>query len=203
MRDARWEISCRTPGIESNACRARQKRWRGSTANDSQPTLLTGVQADEQEFKTLAPGHRVLHLATHGFFLDEACDSGPATKDARSTRSVHRENPLRLSGLAFVGANRHEPPAQGEDDGILTSEEISTVDLRAVDWVVLSACDTGVGDVRPGEGVFGLRRAFSIAGARSLVMSLWPVEDASARQWMAALYDARFARGMSTAKASV
>ncbi|MGH7725630.1 MAG: CHAT domain-containing protein [Candidatus Eiseniibacteriota bacterium] len=159
------------------------KHWRTST-DGSKTTLLLGAQAGEEEFKTLAPGHRVLHLATHGFFVGDQCE----------------ESPLRISGLAFAGANRHALPAPGEDDGILTSEEISMVDLRAVDWVVLSACDTGVGDVRPGEGVFGLRRAFSIAGARSLVMSLWPVEDAAARQWMAALYEARFARGLSTAE---
>jgi CHAT domain-containing protein len=87
------------------------------------------------------------------------------------------------------------------DDGILTAEEIAALDLRGVSWAVLSACDTGVGTIRAGEGVLGLRRAFEVAGVRSVIMSLWPVDDEAARLWMASLYAARLDRGASTAEA--
>jgi CHAT domain-containing protein len=99
-----------------------------------------------------------------------------------------RENPLRLAGLVLAGANRREGSAPGHDDGILTAEEISALDLRGVSWAVLSACDTGLGDLRAGEGVFGLRRAFRLAGAQTVIMSLWSVEDAATRDWMRDLY---------------
>jgi CHAT domain-containing protein len=99
------------------------------------------------------------------------------------------------------GANRRRTAAPDEEDGILTAEEIAALDLRGLDWAVLSGCDTGVGEVRAGEGVFGLRRAFQIAGARTVIMSLWPVEDEDTRRWMTSVYDHRFARGAGTAEA--
>jgi CHAT domain-containing protein len=111
------------------------------------------------------------------------------------------ENPLLSSGLALAGANHRAAADPAGEDGILTAEEIASLDLGAAQWVVLSACDTGVGDVRAGEGVLGLQRAFRIAGARSLVLSLWPVEDAAARSWMNHLYEQRFDRGLDTAAA--
>ena len=83
------------------------------------------------------------------------------------------------------------PASGGKEDGILTAEEIALLDLRAVRWAVLSACATGQGPLEPGEGVLGLRRAFQIAGAGTLIVSLWPVEDEATRHWMRALYDAR------------
>jgi CHAT domain-containing protein len=109
----------------------------------------------------------------------------------------------------MAGANRRQEAGPDEDDGILTADEISMLDLRGTQWAVLSACDTGLGEVRVGEGVFGLRRAFQLAGAHTVIMSLWPVEDEAARAWMASLYryrcDAslealrqRRARGLST-----
>jgi hypothetical protein len=110
------------------------------------------------------------------------------------------ESPLLRSGLALAGADRREQTAEGEDDGILTAEEIAAMDLSGVEWAVLSACDTGLGEVEAGEGVVGLRRAFQIAGVRTLIMSLWSVDDESTRRWMTALYDARLRKGMSTAE---
>ena len=83
---------------------------------------------------------------------------------------------------------------------MLTAGEIAMLPLQGVGWVVLSACDTGVGTIRNGEGVFGLRRAFRIAGARTLIMSLWSVEDRSTRTFMQALYEARLVDGASTAE---
>ena len=84
-----------------------------------------------------------------------------------------------------------------EDDGILTAEEIATLDLHGTEWAVLSACDTGLARCG-GEGVFGLRRAFQLAGARTVIMSLWPVEDEATRQSMTSLYRHRFSERKST-----
>ena len=102
------------------------------------------------------------------------------------------ENPLLRAGLAFAGANHRQLAAPDEEDGLLTAEEVTAVDLSGVEWAVLSACESGLGEVQSGEGILGLRRAFSIAGARTLVMSLWPVEDSASRDWMRLLYLHRF-----------
>jgi hypothetical protein len=170
---------------------------------------LTGAAANEAEFKEQASGRRVLHLATHGFFLAGRCPS--ALESARGVGGVKAvaqdepppvtgDNPLLLSGLALAGANHRAKAGPEEDDGILTAEEIAAMNLSGVEWAVLSACETGVGKVEAGEGVFGLRRAFQMAGAGTLIMSLWSVEDESARQWMRALYEGRLVKKLSTAE---
>jgi len=170
---------------------------------------LTGAAASEAAFKEQASGRRVLHLATHGFFLAGRCPS--ALESARGVGGVKAavqdepppvtgDNPLLLSGLALAGANHRAQAGPEEDDGILTAEEIAAMNLSGVEWAVLSACETGVGKVEAGEGVFGLRRAFQMAGAGTLIMSLWSVEDESARQWMAALYEGRLVKKLSTAE---
>jgi CHAT domain-containing protein len=157
-------------------------------------TELRRSAAGEAAFKRDAPGKRVLHLATHGFFLG-GCPSG------LDSGSVRGENPLLLSGVALAGANlRHTASARSED-GILTAEEIAAMDLAGVEWAVLSACETGLGELKAGEGVFGLRRAFQVAGARTVIMSLWPVDDSLTRQWMTTLYSERFLRHRGTAEA--
>jgi CHAT domain-containing protein len=145
----------------------------------------------------------VLHLATHGFFLGGICAPAlPASARARAHDAAAGldpgENPLLLAGFALTGANRRQAAGADQEDGILTAEEIAALDLRGVEWAVLSACDTGVGETRAGEGVFGLRRAFQVAGARTVIMSLWPVEDEDTRRWMTSLYERRFARGLDT-----
>ena len=172
------------------------------------PLVLVRGDADEAGFKRLAPGRRYLHLATHGFYLDADCvrmRSGARVRGLGAPTAISRarrddENPLLLSGIALAGANRGAPGS--EEDGILTAEEVVSMDLSGVDWAVLSACKTGVGAIHTGEGIFGLRRAFRIAGARTLISSLWPVEDNATRKWMVALYRARFASGLSTAAAA-
>jgi CHAT domain-containing protein len=111
------------------------------------------------------------------------------------------ENPLVLSGLALAGANRRAAAGPNDEDGILTAEEVAGLNLEGVEWTVLSACDTGLGEVRVGEGVFGLRRAFQVAGVRTVIMSLWPVEDQSALDWMRALYSGRLQKHLATAEA--
>jgi CHAT domain-containing protein len=137
-------------------------------------TLLTGRRATKAILQQVtAP--RILHIASHGFFLEQY-DEGPAAADG---------NPLLRSGLAFAGANlTHDGPG----NGILTALEASALDLWGTKLVTLSACDTGIGEVRNGEGVYGLRRAFVLAGAETLVMSLWPVSDYIARDAMVAYY---------------
>jgi CHAT domain-containing protein len=183
-------------------------------ASNSHTLDLREAAASEAALKRFAPEHRVLHLATHGFFLGGQCESaldgvrgigglapGPGTPQAAGTRPVAGENPLVLSGLALAGANHRTAAGDGEEDGILTAEEIASLDLSGAEWAVLSACETGVGDIRVGEGVFGLRRAFQVAGVGTLIMSLWSVDDEATRSWMEALYSGRLARGLDTAEA--
>ena len=175
--------------------------------------VLVGRDANERTFKSEASRYGVLHLATHGFFLGDPCD--PPRTGARGTRAVgglttasssvveavRRENPLLLSGLALAGANRRASARPDDDDGILTAEEVASLNLSGVEWAVLSACGTGLGAIKAGEGVFGLRRAFQVAGARTVIMSLWSVDDQATRAWMVALYDGRFQKHLSTAEA--
>ena len=208
--------------VEAAAVANLWKRLRAEiSSTEDSATVLTGTNATESAFKTLGGNHRVLHLATHGFFLGGGCvpsaagtravgglvsphsaaDSTPPSL-AASARTSSLENPLMLSGLAFAGANLRAQAVPGEDDGILTAEEVTSMNLEGVEWVVLSACDTGLGTVTAGEGVLGLRRAFQIAGAHTVIMSLWAVEDgASTRQWMEALYRARLGDHLDTADA--
>jgi CHAT domain-containing protein len=177
--------------------------------------VYLGADATEAALRRVAPRAAILHLATHGFFLSADCDrsgtTAPGTGDTRGIGglAVRRDPdsrvvapPLLRAGLVLAGANRRGPDTDAEEDGILLADEILGLDLPAGAWVVLSACDTGVGQAQVGEGVLGLRRAFAIAGARTLVMSLWSVEDESTRIWMRELYRARFGEGASTAQAA-
>lgn len=137
-------------------------------------TLLTGRRASKAALEDLhAPA--ILHIASHGFFL----------VDAGAAAAVLAQNPLLRSGLALAGANL---PDRARGSGILTAAEAASLDLWGTHLVTLSACDTGLGEVRNGEGVYGLRRAFMLAGAESLVMSLWPVSDSVARDTMVGYY---------------
>ncbi|HEX5032144.1 MAG TPA: CHAT domain-containing tetratricopeptide repeat protein [Candidatus Eisenbacteria bacterium] len=172
-------------------------------------TVLIGARADELSFKKDAPGHRVLHLATHGFFLGGDCETVmPKSRGIGGTSPVGNRplvkrpvNPTQLSGLALAGANERATVGPDSEDGILTAEEIASLNLSGTDWAVLSACDTGRGKIQVGEGVLGLRRAFQVAGARTVIMSLWAVDDASTREWMEALYHGRVVEKLDTADA--
>jgi CHAT domain-containing protein len=175
--------------------------------------FLNGAAASEASFKRGAPGRQILHVATHGFFLGGDCaPSAPASPTSRGFKIVEAGEPVRaaavgpvspllLSGLALAGANLRALSTESEEDGVLTAEEIAGLDLNGVDWAVLSACDTGVGAIQAGEGVSGLRRAIQLAGVRTLVMSLWPVDDEATRQWMSAIYRARLVDRLDTAAA--
>jgi CHAT domain-containing protein len=120
----------------------------------------------------------------------------------RSVDDLTAENPLALAGLALAHANsRRAGDALDSDDGILTAEEVAGMNLQGTQWVVLSACDTGLGEIKSGEGVFGLRRAFQIAGARTVIMSLWSVQDDATAQWMRLLYEARLREKVDSSEA--
>jgi CHAT domain-containing protein/tetratricopeptide (TPR) repeat protein len=205
--------------------------WESGAQPAETALRLRGPTAGEEAVKRLAPGRRIVHLATHGFVLGGACAAAatgargigglrPRSTSADVGRSIRRlddawmrppgaatladeavDNPLLRSGLALAGANRRDEASEGEDDGILTADEVAAMDLEGVEWAVLSACDTGIGEAHAGEGVFGLRRAFLVAGARTVVTSLWTVRDEVVRAWSEALYRARFHDGLDTAAA--
>lgn len=161
---------------ELNAIGASWKRWNSGEILDT----LTGPDATRESFLEAAPRNRVLHVATHAFVLDSKCGGG---------------NPLLRSGLVFAGANR------GRASAILTAQQIASIDLSGVDLAVLSACNTGSGELTDGEGVLGLERAFRIAGARSVVMTLWPVDDTVTGSYMRTLYSELLAHRASTTDA--
>lgn len=162
-----------------------------SKHQSGQVTVLLDEEASEQSLRTLVQGFRVVHIATHGFFLDGSCRL--ATRQTRGVGGLsgkHREkrpNRLALSGLALSGANRRHL-ARGDHDGILTAEELASLDLSAAELVVLSACDTGVGDFRTNEGVFGLKRALKLAGSQRVMLSHWAVDDEATGAYMKAFY---------------
>jgi CHAT domain-containing protein len=144
----------------------------------------------------------ILHLATHGFFLGECGLQAAAlvrSADLSDSRVCRRYQPLLLAGLAFAGANVAR--RSSNDTGILTAEEVSALNLQGTEWAVLSACDTGLGQTTSGEGVLGLRRAFQVAGVKTIIMSLWSVEDRATQDWMVALYRARLLDRLDTIQA--
>src|SRR5262249_16289133 len=151
--------------------------------------VRTGGDATEEALRRAGSGKTMFHLSTHAFFLDEAC---PATVGLEVPSEVQGElhqvvlampdtalTGLFLSGMALASANHRGETDRGDtlEDGILTAEEISSLDLSGVECVVLSACDTGLGKILPGEGILGLQRAFLEAGARAMAVSLWRVQD--------------------------
>lgn len=137
---------------------------------------LSGYKASEESFKALSGKQQnIVHLATHGFYRNDSTI----------------QDPLEKCGLYFMGANARTlgiaQDIQDAEDGIVTAKDISLMDLQDADLVVLSACETGLGDVT-GEGVFGLQRAFKMAGAKTLIMSLWQVDDRATQMLMTAFY---------------
>jgi CHAT domain-containing protein len=151
--------------------------------------LLTQAMATEANVKHLH-GPRILHIATHGFFLtDQELPIGSPGVEGLFHHQASvplEENPLLRSGLALAGANLRRSGEQ--EDGILTAAEVAQMDLRGTQLVVLSACETGVGDVQNGEGVYGLRRDLVLAGAETQVASLWKVEDDATKDLMVEYY---------------
>ena len=158
-------------------------------------SLTQGDLATEEAFKEIGedrPSPRVLHIATHGFFFPDPVDSLKRNLlDNREAIFKTSDNPMIRSGLVLAGANHTwsgEEPYEGMEDGILTAYEISQMNLRNTELVVLSACETGLGDIKGNEGVYGLQRAFKMAGAKYLVMSLWEVPDRETQTFMTQFY---------------
>jgi CHAT domain-containing protein/Flp pilus assembly protein TadD len=156
--------------------------------------LYTGKQATE-EILIQSVGPRILHIATHGFFLSDLQfqflinDAYPfygSNVAFDRSKEIVEFNPLLRSGIILAGANHSIK--KGSSHGIVTAEEILGMNLRGTEMVVLSACDTGLGDIQAGEGVFGLRRAFSQVGAKSVVMSMWSVPDRETKELMIQFY---------------
>lgn len=173
--------------------------------------LAAGPDARKSQFVAVQLP-RLLHVATHGFFQERTGHDGSRTGGAsalgagahlaRLRRMARAEDPMLRSGLALAGANTW---AQGGSsatttEGVLTAADVLGLDLLDTELVVLSACDTGLGEIRTGDGVYGLRRAFTVAGAKTLVMGLWKVPDEQTQSMMTDFYE-RLLRGESRADA--
>jgi CHAT domain-containing protein len=162
----------------------------------SRPVIARrGSEASSTQLLADLPKARWAHLATHGFFADAhfrsvlQIDEKAFERGRRGERiAPGARNPLVLSGLVLAGANRPVKDLQQEDGGILTAEAIASLPLQNLELVVLSACETGLGEVAGGEGVFGLQRAFHMAGAHNVIASLWKVNDEATGALMALLY---------------
>lgn len=182
---------------------------------------LRGSAATEEAFRHWAPQAAILHIATHGFFAGEdsqsalarsAADAGTIDDEAGAGAeelSLVGYSPGLLSGLVLAGAN--DPPqlpadaadaASIPDDGYLTADEIATLRLTGAQLVILSACDSGLGETAGGEGMLGIQRAFQVAGARTTISSLWKVSDEATRRIMEEFYRNYLgAKGMTPAQA--
>jgi CHAT domain-containing protein len=154
--------------------------------------LLLGPDAQERQFKSIRHPRAVM-LCTHGFYLAESKERG-------GEQTALPDNPLLRCGLLFAGCNRRGLLGSAEDDGVLTGLEIVSTDLRGTQLVVLSACDTAVGQVTSGEGVAGLRQAFQLAGAETVLGSLWSVPDKETEQLMSEFWK-QLVRSRSTSDA--
>jgi CHAT domain-containing protein/Tfp pilus assembly protein PilF len=170
---------------------------------------LRSASATEEAFRQMAPKHRYLHLATHGYFAPPELKSalGPTGKksplgeiDRLGGAGVAGWHPGLLSGIVLAGANIRPAPT-GHDDGILTALEVAELDLSGVELAVLSACETGLGEVAGGEGLLGLQRAFQVAGADSVIASLWKVDDEPTRALMARFYENLWRKNQPPAQA--
>ena len=169
--------------------------------------LFEGDMGNEESFKALSGGNTdIIHLATHGYFLEgEKADMNDFMQSLSSLARQKTDSvidPLLRSGLILSGGNNawlgKEVP-KGIEDGVLTALEISTMNLSGTDMVVMSACETGLGDITS-DGVFGLQRAFKMSGVQTLVMSLWKVDDNATSLMMQTFYE-HLLTGMSKREA--
>ncbi len=165
------------------------------SSNQKSYSVLIGREATEVNFKKLSGNSpNILHIATHGFFYENIDRKPMYGILALNTEDRYRlaDDPLLRSGIILAGANyawKNGSNPNEEEDGILSAMEISNLDLSNTDMVVLSACETGLGDIDGSEGVYGLQRAFKMAGVDIIVMSLWQVPDAETAEFMNLFYE--------------
>jgi CHAT domain-containing protein len=152
--------------------------------------IYTNKQASEDNLKKLS-NPDILHIATHGFFLADVHTTNEDDKMAGQSREVQIENPLLRCGLLLADAQDglKNGEQEGKENGVLTAQEAMNLNLDHTDLVVLSACETGLGEIVNGEGVFGLQRAFQTAGAKTVLMSLWKVDDTATQEMMSLFYE--------------
>lgn len=155
-----------------------------------QVSQLMQNDATEKNVKALN-GPALVHIATHGYFLKDADEAAGSVFGVNAENASN--NPLLRSGLILAGAGRTITGSGGvdiasNDNGVLTAYEAMNLNLEGTNLVILSACETGLGDVKSGEGVYGLQRAFQVAGADALIMSLWKVDDAATQLLMTNFY---------------
>lgn len=156
--------------------------------------VYSASRANEESFKSVSGNSPALfHIATHGFFYSDAKDRG-IEKFLSNIKGLDNVNyaqaAMSRSGILFSGANKawHGENINSTEDGVLTAEEISHLDLGKTKMVILSACETGLGEEVSTEGVFGLQRAFKLAGVQTLIMSLWKVPDIETSLLMKTFY---------------
>ncbi len=156
--------------------------------------IISTIEASEKNVKTIN-NPKVLHIATHGFFEKDLVPAKNGTIKPEPTRNKLLSSGLMLGGAAVTIYNKKNPEKQSfgtgktTEDGILTAYEAMSLNLDSTELVILSACETGLGDVENGEGVYGLQRAFIIAGAESIILSLWKVDDATTQKLMTLFYN--------------
>ena len=152
-----------------------------------------GVEGTEESFKAIdgtRPGH--IHLATHGFYLHYSYSDSSTVVDNYEKQIASSLNPLIRSGLILSNGGRAwkgEPIPKGVEDGILQADEIASINLSGTSLLVLSACETALGDISS-DGVYGLQRAFKMAGVETIIMSLWEVDDKATALFMSFFYEA-------------
>lgn len=166
--------------------------------------VYTDTSGTEAHFKKMAEESNWLHISTHGFFFPDpelntvVAEMQPEVGNVtfRGVRGyglwqfVNNQNPLMRSGLVFAGANEvwNDEVIIGREDGMLTADEVAVMNLRKCGMVVMSACETGLGEIRGSEGVYGLQRAFKMAGVKYIIMSLWQIPDKETVEFMKILY---------------
>lgn len=202
--------------VKRSAALPTQLKWQRLKATAYEGTKIQGLVGGEllMDLKATATtvkqirAPQILHLATHAFYLPDQTNKGATPRvtskmqrssgEGLSTSLLQGESPLLRSGIALAGAN--QPNANPNDDGYLTALEVAQLDWDGTELVVISACESGRGDIRAGEGVYGLKRAIAVAGARSSLLSLWKVDDAATAAFMESFYQ-RLKQGKGKADA--
>jgi len=187
LRGGNWNY---LPGTEREVI-AIEKIMQATTVHTQ---LKKGHEATEESFKNIGTNNsaspRILHIATHGYFFNDPKLNSGSLSNSETVFKIS-DHPMLRSGLILAGGNvawQGKQTLEGREDGILTAYEISQMNLSNTELVVLSACETGLGDIQGNEGVYGLQRAFKIAGAKYLIMSLWQVPDKQTSLLMTTFY---------------